>query len=207
MMAKSEAVVRNYHHGNLAVALKTAALALVRERGPNGFSLSESARRAGVAASAPYRHFSDRDALLISLAIDGNDLLARCLAEAAAGAGSPLEAMIEIGVAYVNFASRHHDYFDVMFNSGIDRVAYPALVDAAQRSFGIGVAAARLLADDPERQLDIAFGTWTLAHGIATLQRQDALAVMGRERGETPSAMTRRLVAALLSGGLSARIA
>ena len=43
-----------YHHGDLRRALTDAALDLIGERGPKGFTLTEVARRAGVSAAAPY---------------------------------------------------------------------------------------------------------------------------------------------------------
>ena len=38
---------RGYHHGNLREALIEAALTLIAEKGPSGFTLSEAAREAG----------------------------------------------------------------------------------------------------------------------------------------------------------------
>src|SRR5262245_20357248 len=55
---------RGYHHGNLKEALIRAALALIAQKGPAGFTFAEAARWAGVSPAAPYRHFSDRDELL-----------------------------------------------------------------------------------------------------------------------------------------------
>ena len=56
---------RGYHHGNLRQALVKAVLGLIADKGPNGFTFSEAARAAGVSPAAPYRHFKDRDALLV----------------------------------------------------------------------------------------------------------------------------------------------
>jgi AcrR family transcriptional regulator len=60
-----------YHHGDLKASLKKAALRLVREKGPRGFSLNEASRLAGVTVAAPYRHFADKNALLAEIACDG----------------------------------------------------------------------------------------------------------------------------------------
>ena len=57
-----------YHHGDLKRALTEAALQLVQEKGPKGFTLREVARRAGVSAAAPYRHFADKAQLLAAVA-------------------------------------------------------------------------------------------------------------------------------------------
>ncbi|HUN11979.1 MAG TPA: TetR family transcriptional regulator, partial [Rhabdaerophilum sp.] len=39
---------RGYHHGNLREALVEAALRLIGEKGPAGFTIAEAARAAGV---------------------------------------------------------------------------------------------------------------------------------------------------------------
>ena len=54
----------SYHHGDLRNALIMSAVEVIEERGDPEFSISEAARRAGVSAAAPYRHFRDREALL-----------------------------------------------------------------------------------------------------------------------------------------------
>jgi AcrR family transcriptional regulator len=58
-----------YHHGDLRTALIDTAIELIGERGVRGFSLAEASRRLGVAVSAPYAHFADRDDLLAAVAV------------------------------------------------------------------------------------------------------------------------------------------
>ena len=62
---------RGYHHGNLKEALLRAALELIAQKGPAGFTFAEAARWAGVSPAAPYRHFRDRDELLANVALRG----------------------------------------------------------------------------------------------------------------------------------------
>src|SRR6201994_5050959 len=62
---------RGYHHGNLKEALLQAALGLIAEKGPAGFTFADAARSAGVSPAAPYRHFRDREALLADVAREG----------------------------------------------------------------------------------------------------------------------------------------
>ena len=50
-----------YHHGDLRAHLIAALRSLVEPHGPDGFSLAEAARRAGVRAAAPYKPVKDRD--------------------------------------------------------------------------------------------------------------------------------------------------
>ena len=56
---------RGYHHGNLRQALVEAALILIEERGPMGFTLSEAAKRAGVTPAAVYRNIEGRTDLIV----------------------------------------------------------------------------------------------------------------------------------------------
>ena len=73
---------RGYHHGNLKEALQRAALELIAEKGPFGFTFAEAARWAGVSPAAPYRHYSDRDALIADVAKRGFDLFEQALTQA-----------------------------------------------------------------------------------------------------------------------------
>ncbi|MBR7837056.1 helix-turn-helix transcriptional regulator, partial [Actinospica durhamensis] len=72
-----------YHHGDLRAACLQAARDLLEEEdGSAGLSLRAVARRAGVSATAPYRHFADREALVSAVAAQGYRELAGFLAAA-----------------------------------------------------------------------------------------------------------------------------
>ena len=60
-------------------ALVEAALALIAEKGPQGFTLSEAAKAADVTPAAVYRHFAGRDDLLAEVARQGFDIFAALL--------------------------------------------------------------------------------------------------------------------------------
>src|SRR5919199_1636107 len=123
---------RGYHHGALKTALLDAADALLDEGGAGAVSLREAARRAGVSATAPYRHFADKEALLAALATRGFEQFGAALDEAARDASDPLAAM---GLAYVRFALARPGRFRLMFGPGIDRSRFPELQAAAVRAF------------------------------------------------------------------------
>ncbi len=78
-----------YHHGDLRAALLGAAMELLEED-DGGLSLRAAARRAGVSATAPYRHFADKEALESELAAQGFADLGRRL-----GAAAPRSASLE----------------------------------------------------------------------------------------------------------------
>ena len=73
-----------------------AALDLIAQKGPAGFTFAEAARWAGVSPAAPYRHFRDRDDLLADVARRGFELFAaaltRRLGRRAAGSVTRLRA-------------------------------------------------------------------------------------------------------------------
>src|SRR6201995_6172875 len=62
------AKTRPSHPGDLAGQLVAAAEAIILERGVDGFTLREAARRAGVSPAAPAHHFKDSKGLLTEVA-------------------------------------------------------------------------------------------------------------------------------------------
>jgi AcrR family transcriptional regulator len=164
-----------YHHGDLKTSLKQAALRLVRERGPKGFSLNEASRLAGVSVAAPYRHFDDKDALLAEIARDGYELLEREMRKSVEKADNLRDQLVDSGMAYLRFARNHTDYFNVMFHSGLDRSKYPDIERSAKAGLGVVLG----LAQQYERTQELAelraVSAWALVHGLATLDHDGAL--------------------------------
>jgi len=78
---KTEEAPVPYHHGDLRAALIGATEALLAERGIEGFTLREAARRAGVSAAAPMHHFGSAAGLLTEVATLGFEELTRYLRE------------------------------------------------------------------------------------------------------------------------------
>ena len=167
---------RSYHHGNLKEALVRAALELIAEKGPAGFTFADAARWAGVSPAAPYRHFRDRDELLSSIAQRGFEQFEAVLT-AAWDDGRPdtVTAFERVGKAYLAFARQEPAFYSAMFESGLPVDLNPALLAASERAFGIIRAAAeRLAALAPPGTprppaLMMALHIWAEAHGIASL--------------------------------------
>ena len=139
-----------YHHGDLKASLKQAALRLVRERGPKGFSLNEASRLAGVSVAAPYRHFDHKDALLAEIAHDGYELLEREIRKSVEKADNVRDQLVDSGMAYLRFARNHTDYFNVMFHSGLDRSKYPDIERSAKAGLGVILGLAQQYERTPE---------------------------------------------------------
>lgn len=114
------AAKEKYHHGDLRAALLDAALAVISEIGPQGLSIREVARRAGVSHAAPYRHFADRDELILAVVEQGFNLMQQTMqSEKAAAPDDPLNQFAASGLAYVNFALQHPAYYRVMFSGDL----------------------------------------------------------------------------------------
>src|SRR5262245_24241775 len=111
---------RGYHHGNLREALVEAALNLIGDKGPAGFTFADAARMAGVSSAAPYRHFRDRDQLLRDVARRGFEQFAEALDRAwDEGRPDPFTAYVRLGQAYLAFARREPAYYSAMFEAGV----------------------------------------------------------------------------------------
>jgi len=166
---------RGYHHGNLKEALVRAALALIAEKGPAGFTFAEAARWAGVSPAAPYRHFRDRDELMADVARRGFDLFEAALKTAwDDGRPDPSTAFDRLGRAYLAFANKEPAYYSAMFEAGIPLDANPELRAAGDRAFGVLRGATEVLvATMPPKQrppvMMMALHIWALSHGVASL--------------------------------------
>src|SRR5512147_702404 len=137
---------RSYHHGNLREALIRAALELIAEKGPGGFTFADAARSAGVSSAAPYRHFRDRDALMTDVARRGFERFTTELARAwNDGRPDPLAAFEAVGRAYIAFARDEPAYYSAMFEAGVPLDADPGLRQAADAAFGVLRGAAEVL--------------------------------------------------------------
>src|SRR6266849_6756272 len=157
--------------GDLAAALRRAAEALIVERGPQGFSLREVARRERVSEAAPYWHFANKEALLAAVAEAGFVALAAALEAVRGRIKEPGRRLRELGIAYVRFALAHPAHLRLMFGPEIaDKAASPGLKSAAERAFGLLVAAAqragRARRGDAE---EMAVAAWSLVHGLSAL--------------------------------------
>jgi AcrR family transcriptional regulator len=134
----------------------------MEDQGVEYLSLREAARLAGVSHNAPYRHFTDRDALLAALAAEGFRLLASALEEA--GKSGPRAR----GEAYVRFALEHPRRFRLMFGGGIRLESHPVLREHATRAYDGLVRAFATMGDARGAEVAAA-AAWSLTHGLANL--------------------------------------
>jgi AcrR family transcriptional regulator len=165
-----------YHHGDLRAVILTEAARLVAERGPDGVSLRELARSAGVSHAAPAHHFTDRRGLFTALASRGFRLLADALADAQ-------DHFADAALAYVRFAIDHPGHYRVMFDKSLldaTDTQLAAAEAAAGAELSRGVATLR----DPSARADPAgaeLAAWSLVHGFSMLWLNDAVNAQVRQ--------------------------
>ncbi|MCC8476555.1 TetR/AcrR family transcriptional regulator [Streptomyces globisporus] len=177
-----------YHHGDLRAACIRAARELLEEDGSAGLSLRAVARRAGVSATAPYRHFADREALVSAVAAEGYNELAGSLAQAHPAPSTPDE-LAAVAVAYVRFALEHPALFRAMFAEPCDptseeRVAATAAISEYVRT----IVDATFPGVDADA---LSTAVWALVHGLAFLHLD------GKLDSSTPEIVTAQVTSAV----------
>jgi AcrR family transcriptional regulator len=177
---------RGYHHGNLRQALVDAALVLIDSKGPQGFTLSEAAKTAGVTPAAVYRHFQGREDLIAEAARQGYHIFADVM-EFAFDKGQPsaLASFEATGRAYIAFARKYPGHYKAMFESGISVQRSPELAAEAERAAAVLERAAQELSAHipPEKRPPaqmVSAHIWAMSHGVVELYAR------GTPGGRTP---------------------
>lgn len=162
-----------YHHGALKGALLDEAAVLIRTEGTEAVTMRALATRLGVSRTAAYRHFENKEALLVAVAAEGFERLAAALHTA--GEGREGRDRVEsMGQAYVRFALTNPAHYRLMYGrEALSRREIPALQASADQAYDELVALIEaeqqsgLLRAGDARQL--AYVAWALVHGLALL--------------------------------------
>jgi AcrR family transcriptional regulator len=165
--------IEKYHHGHLREALINEACQQIEQEGAIALNLSKLAQKIGVSQPAVYRHFPNKQALVISVAQQGFERLI----EELQAAFQPVEAdtfesIKAIATAYVEFALHHPELARLMFSMK-ERITDPELHNiskaAALPLFNIVEQAQ---SQDNLRNQDVYTTVriiWATIHGLAML--------------------------------------
>ena len=156
---------KSYHHGDLRAALLEVGLKALETTAVEDISLRQIAREVGVSATAVYRHFPDKAALMSALAQSGIEQMAAWQAQAASTASAD-QAFAATGRAYVRWALAHPALFRLVFGQ---------CRSVGQTVFGDNAAAemlrryARDLTGDETSAQRLMIQAWAVVHGLAML--------------------------------------
>jgi AcrR family transcriptional regulator len=191
----------HYHHGDLRTALLAAAEQVLIDRGVDGFTLRECARRAGVSHAAPAHHFGDARGLLSALASQGFERMAAMMQAARDAAGGDVRAaLLGTGGAYIQFAVAYPGLFALMFRSQLVDVRGRNPQAGGKSSFEhlcetLAAARGEPVSDAPAFQTR-AMLAWSTAHGLSSLLLDGGLAPAGNKTAA--AALAKQLAPALL---------
>ncbi|MGE6697299.1 TetR/AcrR family transcriptional regulator [Hyphomonas sp. NPDC076900] len=131
-----------YHHGDLRNSIIEAVAILIDERRSLDFQLKDVARMVGTSQPAIYKHFENKQDLLIETAVAGYGYQAAFRDWAMEQAGEALLAkLLGVGYAYVHFAQSCPGFYILMKNLETDEILSSRRYQK-QRLKGISVARA-----------------------------------------------------------------
>ncbi|AMO55242.1 TetR/AcrR family transcriptional regulator [Endozoicomonas montiporae] len=176
----------SYHHGNLRQVLLMEARQQLHKSGAEKLSLRALARAVGVSQTAPYRHFSDKETLLVSLMTEGFAELDQCVASAEQSSESIDDELVHAGLAFVAFASANPELYKLMFGPLLAKKEdYPQLKEKALGSLGRlqGIISRKLQSTDQELIWQTTINATALVHGHASMSI-DGMPACNRQTGE-----------------------
>jgi len=168
---------KNYHHGDLKNALIEAGIEILSKEGVNDLSLRKAARKAGVSHAAPYAHFTDKQALIAAIALDGHSKIhARIEEVLALYPNDPLKQLVRLAWAYMQFGLESPAHYKITFSGLIENEKnYPELAEVTRQSL---TALQKIITDcqtgkvlvrgEYETEV-VAVSLWGLIHGLVSL--------------------------------------
>ena len=181
----------------VAIAMRHAV-----ERGVEGVSMHAIARELGWTATALYRYFANKDALLSAARVSALDDLSDRLEAVMAGPGDVWDKSRASGAAYVDFAFQRPDAYRLIFSlSQPDTAPYPDLIAAHDRSCRAMVAYVEAMVRDGAIDADaelLGHVFWGGLHGLVSLQLAGQLGRGGHPDFESiRHEMVRRIIQAV----------
>jgi AcrR family transcriptional regulator len=175
--------------GDTRTELMAAARDLFLENGPAQFSLREVARRVGISAPAVYRHFDNKEALLLAACTQGFHVFSGYLVRALS-ARTPRERLLATSEQYRLFALENPLDYRFIFMTVADKVrsetggsleqdtTFQFLVDRVRECTEAGVLA-------PNEPMISAVLIWAHVHGLVSLRLSQHLHAIGNDEAFT----------------------
>ncbi len=162
---------KNYHHGDLAAELLKNARQLI-DAG-QALTMRKVAAMSGVSATAAYRHFADKEALLAGVLENAFYELAEQLEAARLNSDNPIDGFFNVGRGYIRFAVENPNCYQLLFSPACKKLMHPDLLAAGQQAFQVVLTAAEACHEKhllgKRRPQDIAMIGWVNVHGLVSL--------------------------------------
>jgi AcrR family transcriptional regulator len=181
-MTETDLKPRARRHAQTQEAILDAARHLIRERGVDGLSMRAIADRIDYSAAGLYEYFESKEAIIGAVCAQGHQRLTAAMSRVDPALPAE-EYLVGIGLAYIGFALRDPDYFNLMFSALSSSTAagrmeedssYLYLLRAVRR----GIEEEVFITQEGYDEQTIIYHAWVLVHGIATLRttvfREDA---------------------------------
>ena len=165
---------KRFHHGDLREALVAATRELLIEHGPDGFTLADACRRAGVTTAAPYKHFRGKQEVLQEIISRGFDELAAANAKAVAEGGpGTLAGITAMVISYLNFAVAQPAVFRLMFGHKSDLSKVEHVEESGNQRLKNVINEVAAFSRKHGQKADaerVAIRLWTFVHGASSLE-------------------------------------
>jgi AcrR family transcriptional regulator len=164
-----------YHHGNFKHAIIEAAIEIIQNEGIKMLSLRNVSREIGVSHSALYRHYKNKEGLIVSLALNGFQQLTQIMDKSIEKFPDDPQAQLkEIGKKHIGFAVNNSIYYRLMFGDYItNKTEYPDLFKAYDVCFGKLIEVLMQCTNGNNNKKGsyriTAISIWSLLHGYSSL--------------------------------------
>lgn len=157
-------------------AILEAARQIIAQEGRDNLSMRAIAERIDYSPAGLYEYFGSKDEIIGAVCVQGEARLYRSMA----GVDHSLphdQYLIELGMAYINFAVHNPDHFLLMFTSGIEPPAEMPDNHETAHSFHFllkaveqGISSGTFITRPGFTQVDMVYMAWSLVHGMAMLR-------------------------------------
>ena len=170
---------KTYHHGNLKEVLISSSLKILSEKGMEGLSLRNVARKVGVSHTAPYNHFSNKQALLAAISTVGHEQLYQTLLDSFKKCQhSSSNIILEIAWSYLQFALDDPGKFKLMFSGALEEERdHPAYIEISRKNLSLFEEIIVYCQNKGQitegKVMNIATRLWSVVHGFTHLVLED----------------------------------
>lgn len=163
-----------FENRNLKKIILKKAISKLNHIKIQDLSLREIAREIGVSKNAPYKHYRNKDDLIVEIATWGFNKLTNEMKKSIIQGTSVSSKISSIGKVYIQFARKNSSIYQLMFKLNNDNIPKESnFIESSEKSFNLlhrlileGIKSGEFAQQDP---LKASLSTWAYIHGISLL--------------------------------------